>query len=436
MEYKKRNNKKIIFVLIGVICMILLVGCYFLFHQEKDNNNIDTSLIGEDIYDPENNDLIVNQGQEIIANQLMTSNGKSNGIDVSKWQGKIDWEKVSKDHIDFAFIRIGYRGENGTIYKDENADYNIQQAQKKNILVGVYFFSTAVNKTEAKEESNWVLKAIEGYQISYPVVYDCEGFDVQNSRMSSLSVDQRSENANVFLDAIKKEGYDTMFYSSLSHVYDSWNLSEIEKNHKIWIAQYSSTIYPQKEKPDYEKICHAWQYTNKGTVNGINGNVDMVVCYFVNQEAKAKNQKVKIKQATAPLTSEEKQYDKVNEKVTAKDIVNLRKSATTKSDIVSSLKNGETLTRIGIGSNGWSKLNYKGQTVYAISSYLTTDLKKKTDTTKKEDIVEGHVFTLKKDKVTAKEIANLRSLPTTNSELIGELKSGDFIERVAISQKG
>ena len=67
----------------------------------------------------------------------MLQQGKSNGIDISKWQGKIDWNKVKKSQIDFAYIRIGYRGENGVIYKDDNADYNIQQAQKAGILVGV-----------------------------------------------------------------------------------------------------------------------------------------------------------------------------------------------------------------------------------------------------------------------------------------------------------
>ena len=139
-------------------------------------------------------------------------------------------------------------------------------------------------------------------------------------------------------------------------------------------------------------------------------------------------------EAKVPLTDEEKLYQTVNEKVTAKDVVNLRSKASTNSDIVGKLKNGEVVTRIGIGTNGWSKLSYNNKTVYSISSYLTKDLTIKQE--EKEDIVEGNVFESKKDSVTAKDVVNLRSLPTTNSEIVGKLKSGDFLNRVAISNKG
>ena len=101
------------------------------------------------------------------------------------------------------------------------------------------------------------------------------------------------------------------------------------------------------------------------------------------------------------------------------------------------------VTRIGVGKNGWSKLNYNGKTVYAISSYLTTDLSKKEpekepekEPTKEKDIVAGHTFTPKNDKVTAKEFVNLRALPSTDSEKVGTLNCGEFIERTAVSDKG
>ena len=237
---------------------------------------------------------------------------------------------------------------------------------------------------------------------------------------------------------VSNAGYDAMFYGALSEIENAiyWDIAQIGKKYKVWVAQYSGVTYPAKDKPDYEERCDAWQYTNKGTVSGILGNVDMVVCYSTKDEATAKNESVTPPTATAPLTDEEKLYTAVNEQVTAKDVTNLRTAATTKSDIVVALKNGEVVTRIGVGKNGWSKLQYNGQTVYAITSYLTTDLSIKEDATTQRDIVAGHIFEPKNDKVTAKEFVNLRALPTTDSEKVGTLNSGEFLERTAISDKG
>lgn len=433
-----QKRKLLIISIIGIVAIAIMI--FFIFqsfqpkktNHEEEANNIITNQVGDASVDPENMDE-KEEGKKIVSTELNIEQGKSNGIDVSKWQGKIDWNKVKKSHVDFAFIRIGYRGENGVIYKDDNADYNIQHAQKAGVLVGVYFYSTATSQKEAIEEANWTLKCIESYSISYPVVYDCEGYKHASSRTYHLDVQQRTENAAAFLDTISKAGYETMFYTSLSDLDSHWNISNINKKHKIWIAQYSSQIYPQKQKPDYNGKCHAWQYTNKGQVNGIEGNVDMVVCYFENKKAQPKKANASLPKASVPLTDQDKIYSSVNEKVTAKSETNLRSLATTKSDIVTTLKNGETVTRIGVGSNGWSKLRYKNKTVYAITSYLTTDLKVKEP---EEDIVLNQKFESQKDKVTAKDQVNLRSLPSTDSEVVGTLNSGDFLERSAISQSG
>lgn len=436
MNFIKRYKKWIIISLIGVIAVVC-VSLYFIFHHKVDEtddiHSFDTSLTGDAAVDPENVDE-KEEGTSINANQLNISQGKSNGIDVSKWQGKINWEQVKKDKIDFAFIRIGYRGENGIIYKDDNADYNIQQASKAGILVGVYFYSTAVNQQEAIEEAKWTLQCIKSYSISYPVVYDCEGYKHSSSRTYQLNTKERTQNAIAFLDTVSKANYETMFYSSLSDINTHWSIDEIENKHKVWIAQYSQTIYPDKQKPDYNGVCHAWQYTNKGTVKGIEGNVDMVVCYFKNDKASPKDTKATPPKTSVPLTEKDKIYTSVNEKVTAKNETNLRTLATTKSNVVAILKNGETLTRIGVGTNGWSKLQYNKKIVYAITSYLTTDLTVKEKET--EDIVLGQKFESKKDKVTAKDEVNLRLQPSTSGEIVTTLKSGTFLERTAISQNG
>ena len=450
--FRRRNHNQKIFIIVAVAIVAILATTIILVavnagkkkassEGEQDKVVYDTSITGDAEQDPENVETEEEDGADVDVQDLSEERGRSNGIDVSKWQGKIDWQKVKNSGIEFAFIRIGYRGENGVVYKDDNADYNIQQAQKAGVLVGVYFFSTAVSDAEAKEEAEWTLQAIEGYPISYPVVYDCEGYKNSTSRMFDLTATQRTTHAMTFLETVKDAGYDVMFYGARGEIEDEayWDIQSIEKRYKIWVAQYSGVAYPQKDTPDYQGKTAAWQYTNKGRVDGVSGNVDMVVCYFTKKQAAAKNPSAVPPTAKAPLTDEEKLYTAVNEQVTAKELTNLRTAATTKSDIVVALKNGEVATRIGVGKNGWSKLQYNGQTVYAITSYLTTDLEiKPTIQTpgQQKDIVAGHEFSPKSDKVTAKEYVNLRVLPTTDSESVGQLKSGEFIERTAVSNRG
>lgn len=448
--FYKSHNKKRILIIIGIaaivlsICGIVVAMSFSKKNKTSQNSDkqtekkYDTTIIGDAEDDPENIEIREEEGQELVANELEKERGKSNGIDVSKWQGKIDWKKVKDDGIEFAFIRIGYRGENGTIYKDENADYNIQQAQEAGVLVGVYFFSTAINETEAKEEAGWTVAAIKGYSISYPVVYDCEGYRDSMNRMFRLTAEERTKNAVAFMKTVEDAGYDAMFYGARGDIKDGtyWDMEQIGKHYKVWVAQYSDVVYPTKEKPDYKGKCDAWQYTNKGRVNGINGNVDLVVCYFTKKEAKPKDTSVIIETAKAPLTDEEKLYTAVNENVTAKEVTNLRSAATTKSDVVAVLHHGDMAVRIGVGKNGWSKLQYNGTIVYAITSYLTTDMEEKNPTSVQKDIVVGHTFEPKSDRVTAKEYVNLRKLPTTDSESVGILYSGTFLDRTAISDKG
>ena len=127
-------------------------------------------------------------------------------------------------------------------------------------------------------------------------------------------------------------------------------------------------------------------------------------------------------------------YTDVDENVTAKDEVNLRAGAGSNFDVVALLKNGTVVKRTGIGKNGWSRITYEGKTVYAITSYLTTDLNIKPEP--KPDIVDGNTFTAQNDSVTAKQEVNLRLSPTTSGEIAGVLKNGTVLQRTAISNKG
>ncbi len=399
------------------------------------SQTIQIADVSDDAQDPENveEDVV---GQSVTATKIPVQKGKAKGIDVSKWQGKIDWSKVKADGIDFAIIRIGYRGENGNLYKDANADYNIQQAQNNGISVGVYFFSTAISQEEAQQEANWTVSAIKGYKISYPVAYDCEGYTSPESRMYNLTNTQRTNNAIAFLNAIKNAGYDAMFYASKSDLENHFETARLEKDYFIWLAHYSKNIYPAVQTPEYTGKCDMWQYTNKGKVSGISGNVDMCVSYFTRNEAAPKDETAAPPTAQAPKDTAEQVYKAVVDTVTAKETVNLREAATTKSNIVGTLSNGQFLERTAIGENGWSQLTYNGTTVYAITSYLTTDASYVPPVIQQADIVEGNTFTAVNDNVTAKEETNLRALPSTNSQIVATIKAGEFVQRTAKSDKG
>ncbi len=432
---------KNITVVLMVFSMICLCACQKNIVNTSSIEEVSSSptqsqlenIIYDDTVDPENREINRDNGEAVQFTKPEITE-VAHGIDVSKWQGKIDWQTVKSTGIDFAIIRIGYRGENGIIYRDENADYNIQQAQKSGVLVGVYFFSTARNTVEAQEEAAWTIDAIKGYKISYPVVYDCEGYTNTNSRMFGISAQARTDNAIAYLGHIKSAGYDPMIYGAKSDFENTvlWDISRIEPHYKVWIAHYSKVIYPAKQTPDYNGKFDMWQYTNRGAIDGIEGNCDMIVSYFTAQEASAKDSFATPNEAKPPKTQEELVYTNANDQVTAKEEVNLRLGAGTKFDIVATLKAGEFIERTGIGSNGWSRLLYNGQTVYAITSYLSNEVIK----VEKPDIVNDMMFISCDDSVTAKMEVNLREQPTTDSEIVGKLTSGTFLTRTAISDKG
>lgn len=428
--------KRVFCIFTVFVFLFTLTACK---KKEINNSSQSSSVVSTvsaengDTADPENLDLNTESGVKVEADKLEVKKGKANGVDVSKWQGKIDWKAVKKAGIDFAIIRIGFRGENGIIYKDGFADYNIQQADKAGLLIGVYFFSTAKTTAEATEEAKWTVENIAGYPISYPVVYDCEGFTSQNSRMYGLSNSKRTENAVAFLNHVKSAGYEGMFYAAKSELQGEkyWDTARIESAFPIWLANFPSSPYPNTETPDYSGEYSIWQYTDKGSVNGITGNVDLSVSYFTREKSAAKNPNARPVTESAP-SEDDKNYTTVSEQVTAKDETNLRDAPTTKSNIVATLKNGSFLTRTAVGTNGWSKLDYNGKTVYAISSYLTTDK----DYKPKEDTEVSDGFTPASGEVTAKDETNLRSEPNTNSTLVATIKNGEFVKRVGVSPIG
>jgi len=324
-----------------------------------------------------------NQDGEIVTDDVLGENdyeqsGVSRGIDVAKWQGTIDWQQVRDAGVDFAIIRVGYRTmKTGLICEDPLAAYNLQQAQAAGIKLGVYFFSTAVSEQEAKEEAAWVASFVARYPITYPVAFNCEGFKSQENRQYGLSQAQRTDLAIAFMNYISAQGYTPMFYASKNEMEGNalWDMDKLEGKYKIWVSQYPDQPYPDTAKSDYTGTHDMWQYTSHAQVPCVPKGADMNVAYF------GYSQIAEPKDPTPPEVAEADPealivFTEVDETVTAKIETNLRSLPSTQSDetIVAKLKNGETVQRTGIGHNGWSRVIYDGQKLYAVSSYLTTDL--------------------------------------------------------------
>lgn len=195
------------------------------------------------------------------------------GIDVSEWNGTIDWAKVKAAGIDFAFIRVGgrYYGSGG-MYGDSTFVKNIRNAIAAGIKVGVYYFTQAINTEEAIEEAVYTINQIRGYGLSLPVVIDTEA--TPDGRHNNISVATRTNVIKAFCDKIQSSGYTPMIYGSTSWLNDKLNMNELS-NYLVWVAQY---YY----KCEYEGEYQCWQYTSSGRVNGVNGNVDMNYWYGAN----------------------------------------------------------------------------------------------------------------------------------------------------------
>lgn len=194
------------------------------------------------------------------------------GIDVSKHQGTIDWAAVKKTgKVDFTMVRAAYRGYTvGNIFEDDQFINNVKGAYNNGIKVGLYFYSSAINETEAIEEANYVLKLINKYgiknYITYPIVIDVEDFE--GTRNYHLAADQRANNVKAFCEVIKNAGYTPMVYSYTYFLSSRINMNKLTE-YDVWVADYSNKVN------FYTGKYTMWQYTDKGSIDGITGNVDL-----------------------------------------------------------------------------------------------------------------------------------------------------------------
>lgn len=200
--------------------------------------------------------------------------GAKKGIDVSKFQEKINWTKVKNDGIDFAYIRVGFRGyESGKLVVDDSFEDNIEKCNNLDIDCGIYFFTEAKTKAEGIEEAEFVLENLGDYDVQLPIVLDVEqSANVNKSRTKNLTAEERTDIVIAFCERIREAGYEPMIYGNLKSFMVMMEYNRLEDYDK-WFAYYH---YPYR----FPYKVRIWQYTSTGTVDGIKGDTDINLMFY------------------------------------------------------------------------------------------------------------------------------------------------------------
>ena len=247
-----------IFILILIPILILGIGI-FLF---KDNDDKEERTVQSNYYDLDKFEYV--DGLMSFKDSNYTT---LTGIDVSSFNGDIDWASVKNDGIDFVMIRCGFRGgEDGILYDDPMYTTYIEEAKQAGLKVGVYFYSSAITTNELDEEVEYVLDIVKDYKLDLPIAYDMEYYN-DAGRITSLSRKEKTNMALRFCKKIEAKGYDPMIYGNLSWLYNDVNFKRVS-NYPLWIAAYTSSCPMEDE-------FKMWQYSNQATINGIDGVVDI-----------------------------------------------------------------------------------------------------------------------------------------------------------------
>lgn len=284
------NKNKIIIVTIIIVLMIII--CFLILFKPEIKNEESKRIKNQEnekeeilIYDIEEGYLTVPYNKEAKKNNydfdkyLRNDKGYYTykddkyetilGIDVSEYQGDIDWKEVKNSGVEFAILRLGYRGygKEGKIVLDKKFEENYENAKKEGIDLGIYFFSQAINLDEVEQETNFILENLSGKQLDYPIVFDLEKIKNDDARTDNLTSDEINAMTLEFCKIIKNKGYTPCIYGNAKTFTTKMKLEEFNKYPK-WYADY-------QEKPLYPYDFNLWQYTESGTINGIEGNVDI-----------------------------------------------------------------------------------------------------------------------------------------------------------------
>lgn len=295
---KTRYSNKIFYLLLSLFLLIGIGSTTYAANDDPGAGRLSGDYIPDTFYDTDNKPDS-NQNKQPFLRRYGSSTSISpytnktythhstfdgrtilNGIDVSQWQAKIDWNKVKAAGIDFAFIRVGYRGYGsaGTLNKDTYYDTNMQGAAAAGIRTGIYIFSQAITPAEAKAEAQYILDNIGNYNVTMPLILDYEYASTESGlggRLynAKLSKKQATDVCLAFCETIAAARYTPMVYANKSMLESQLNAADLtQKGYRIWLANYTTNT-------TYGGTFDFWQYSSTGKVNGINGNVDMNFYY-------------------------------------------------------------------------------------------------------------------------------------------------------------
>lgn len=277
--------KKYIKIIAGLtaallVCTVCAFGAYRVVKRLNSSTGITTETPVTDISGriiPNHTDI----AKSVLSPEFFVRDGKGRmtysdssvktytGIDVSVFQGDIDWDAVKNDGIDFVMLRVGYRGygQKGIMGKDDKFDSNYEGAKKAGLKVGAYFFSQATNESEAREEAAFVLDAVRDCPLDYPIAYDWEFVDNDEARTNGMTSEDITVCAKAFCEAIKSAGKVPVIYFNCETGYFNYDLPQV-KDYDFWLAEYYDT-------PSFYYNYKMWQYSKTGSVDGISGDVDM-----------------------------------------------------------------------------------------------------------------------------------------------------------------
>lgn len=351
LEEKKFNISRILFIgLIGcsltlaVFLSVNLILFYFKNVQNYQKGDL-VYVFKEKTFE---NDYVIDVDADM--SEQFLSYGISYGVDVSEWQGEIDWEKVAATGISFAMIRCGFREIVGSeVKEDANFRTNIEGARAAGLNVGVYFFGTAKNQEEALEEAEFTFNLIKDYNLTYPVVYDIESFN--DGRLKYVDYSTISDNVLTFTEALARHGYDTMVYSYKSALTSMLDMGKFDGK-LIWLAHFV-------EDTDYKGNYNMWQYTDVGKVDGISTYVDLNISYF-----KYVDDERLVVQNPNYVESPKVEFSDIDDEVRIIRNSKIRASATTEiPNTLGNISYGTVVKRTGV-SEHFSRIIYNERVVY------------------------------------------------------------------------
>lgn len=247
-------------------------GTYPLIFKAIDNSgNVYSKKVNLVVYTPSGSNSTSSSSKKTktsfsaVVKKYKNDNTKI-GIDISTWQGIVDFDKLKEAGVEFVFIRVGW-GYQGEYKLDKQFERNISEANRVGIPAGIYFYSYASTPEESINDALWVVEQLKGYKVDLPIAYDWEDWDAFNDY--NVSFYGLTHTAEVFLDTVGMFGYDGLLYSSKTYLEKIW----LDIDYEIWLAHYTS-------KSNYKGEYRFWQLCNNGRVDGINGDVDIDIMYL------------------------------------------------------------------------------------------------------------------------------------------------------------